>query len=112
MEQGEADPSQKAAGGNIFELRKRKYKGDAPDVFRLLRDPVTLTHTMLGGRPYSEVLKMEAQAKVSRIQVGSDGNIDFRTACKLVADIEGVALETMYRRLGIKGEAQQVDRPI
>ena len=102
MEQGENDPSQKAAGGSIYELRKRKYKGDAPDVFRLMRDPVTLTHTMLGGRPYSEVLKMEAQAKIARIQAGNT-SIDFRTAVKLVADIEGVALETMYRRLGIKG---------
>ena len=95
---GKSDTGGKSA--SVYELKCRKYKGLAPDEYRLLRDPATLRHTLLGHKPLSDVLRSETQAKVSRIQIGSP-MIDFRTAVKLVADMEGVALDTMYRRLGI-----------
>lgn len=93
--------SPKGGAGNQYELIVRKFKGESPSEYQLVRDPVTLTHRLVDrAKPLSDLMKMEAQAKVSRIQAGSP-MIDFRTAVKLVADMEGVALETMYRRLGI-----------
>lgn len=94
------DPSQKATSGQIYELRLRKYKGEAPSEYRLLRDPETLTHRLLGNRPYSEVQKIALQAKVARIQA-HNSNINYRTAVSLVAAIEGLPEETVKRHLGL-----------
>lgn len=102
MDHSEAsDPSQRAADGRIYEMRQRKYKGNAPDSYRLLRDPDTLTHTLLGNKPYSDVLKIAAQAKVSRLQAAFDGKYNYRTCIKIAAAVDGIPEETMRRHLGV-----------
>lgn len=58
----------------VFSLIKRKYKGDAPDEYRLVRDNATLTHQLLGNRPYIEVRKMETQALYTRFSIAFPGS--------------------------------------
>ena len=94
------DPSQRVADGLIYEMRQRKYKGNAPDSYRLLRNPETLTHTLLGNKPYADVLKIAAQAKVARLQAFNP-QIGYRTAIDIVAAIDGVSSETLKRHLGV-----------
>lgn len=95
-----SDPSQRAADGQIFEMRLRKYKGTAPESYRLLRDPNTLTHTLLGNKPYSDVLKIAAQGKVSRLQAAFP-DYNYRTCIKIAAAVDGIPEETMKRHLGV-----------
>jgi len=51
-----------------FVLTKRKYKGDAPAEFRLIRDPETLTHTLTGNRGFSDISKLTTQAAYGRLR--------------------------------------------
>lgn len=53
----------------VLILRRRKYKGTAPEEYRLVRDPHRLVHTLLGNRPYIEVRKIENQALHSRLSI-------------------------------------------
>ena len=53
----------------VFAMRKRKYKGEAPDEYRLVRDKHRLVHTLLGNRPYVEVRQIETQAMYSRFSI-------------------------------------------
>ena len=94
--------AQRVSNGQIIELKCRKYKGEAPPEYRLLRDPGTLTHTLLGDRSYTDILKIDTNAKIARIQA-SNPNIDFRTAIRLVAAFDGVAEDTIKRRIGLVG---------
>jgi hypothetical protein len=55
-------------GYEMFSLVKRKYKGEAPDEYRLVRDPHTLTHTLLGNRPFNEVDRIATQAMITRVR--------------------------------------------
>jgi hypothetical protein len=69
---GRADAASQAAetrDSKVLILRKRKYKGTAPDEYRLVRDNNRLTHTLLGNRPYIEVRQMETQAMYSRFSL-------------------------------------------
>ena len=91
----------------VLSMRCRKYKGEAPNEYRLLRNPTTLTHTLLGNRPYADLLRIDAQSKVARIQEYNN-NIDYRTAIKIAAAVDGVAEDTMKRRLGVKLEANEI----
>lgn len=100
LNRAENDPSAKIADGMVLELRCRKYKGEAPDEYRLLRNPTTLTHTLLGNRPYSEVQKIALQAEIARLQ-GYNADINYRTAIKIVAAIRGMPEETVRRHLGV-----------
>ena len=101
MAHGEEDPTQKAAEGKLFEMRLRKYKGDAPELYRLLRSTETLTHTLLGNRPYAEVLKLAAVAKVGRLQAAFP-DYSYRTCVRIAAAVDGMPEETMKRHLGLK----------
>lgn len=53
----------------VLVLKKRKYKGEAPDEYRLVRDKHRLIHTLLGNRPFVEVRQLETQAMFSRFAV-------------------------------------------
>lgn len=97
---GESEAAQKASGGQIFELVKRKYKGPAPDKFRLLRDTETLTHALLGNRPFAEVISIDRQAKVAKLQ-GAFPEMAFKDVIKAVAAIQGCSEITIKRDLGI-----------
>jgi RecA-family ATPase len=101
LERGDSgDVVAKATGGQVFELTCRKFKGAAPDKYTLLRNNESLTHRMLTGKPYAEVMKIDGRAKVARIMEHND-KIEHRTAVALVAATEGVSEETMRRRLGL-----------
>jgi hypothetical protein len=62
------DPSAATKDFDLFTLTKRKYKGEAPDEYRLIRDRHTLCHTLLGDRPMVEVRKIDTQSIVGRVR--------------------------------------------
>lgn len=103
MERAEGEVAQKAADGQIFDMRMRKFKGESPANYRLLRNPGTLTHTLLGNRAFSEVQKIAAQGDVARLQAYRP-ELSFREAARFVAAIRGVSEVTIKRHLGIKSE--------
>ena len=90
----------KSSGNMVLTLECRKYKGQAPPEYRLMRDPNTLTHSLLGNRPFVEIMKIDTNAKVARLQADNP-SIDYRTALKLVASMEGVSEDTVKRRIGL-----------
>lgn len=94
------DIAQKASGGLMFDLIQRKYKGTSVDRFRLLRDPETLTHTLVTENPYQEVMRIDTQAKIAKLQAANP-DFTYRTCLKLVADMEGIPEETLKRRIGL-----------
>ena len=99
--EGASAAAQAVAGeAKILELTRRKYKGMAPEKYRLMRDPHTLTHSLLGNRPYVEVLKMATQQKVSRVQ-NARPDLSFAEAITMVSDVEGVSAQTVKRHLGL-----------
>lgn len=55
-------------GQEMVVLTKRKYKGDAPNEYRLARDPYTLTHSLLGNRPFSELDRLRLESMCNRIR--------------------------------------------
>lgn len=85
----------------VLTLICRKYKGEAPPEYRLMRDPETLTHTLLGNRPFVEVRKLETQARFARVKMQypqlSNGEI-----IKMMAATEGVSEMTIRRHLNAK----------
>lgn len=88
----------------VLDLKCRKYKGETPPAYKLLRDPRTLTHKLLGAdSAYKEVQKMDYTAKLARIQIENPG-FDFRTALRVLASVEGVPVETLKRRMGLSSE--------
>ena len=101
MERTDGEVASKlGAEGAIFELRQRKYKGEAPSEYRLVRNPTTLTHTLLGHKPYSEVMRAAARAKIARLQE-MNADLNYRTCIKIVAAIDGVSEDTIKRHLGV-----------
>lgn len=98
---GESDAAQKASGGMIYEMVKRKYKGAAPDKYRLLRDTNNLTHALLGNRPFAEVVSLDRQAKVAKLQAAFP-SMAFRDIIKAVAAIQNCSESTIKRDLGMK----------
>ena len=94
-------PAQSIGDGMLLDLKCRKYKGEAPPEYRLLRDPETLTHTLLGNKTvFKEVQKFEYRAKIARIRESNPG-FDDRTAIKVLASVEGMPVETLKKRLGL-----------
>lgn len=96
--QGESEAASKAAGAQILTMTCRKYKGEAPNEYRLLRDQATLTHTLLGNRPFVEVQRIDAQAKVARVQQALP-ELSFTEAIKVVGAVEGKDERTIRRYL-------------
>lgn len=83
----------------IVQLTRRKYKGVAPDSYRLLRDGTTLTHTLLGNRPFVEVQKIATQAKVAKYQAAFP-DATFSDCIKAVAAMQDLSESTIRRYLG------------
>jgi RecA-family ATPase len=67
-EKGSSQAAQETADTKILSLRCRKYKGLAPEEYKLSRDENTLVHTLLGNRPHTEVRAMETKNKSGRLQ--------------------------------------------
>lgn len=99
---GKADGVSEAAASTrdnkILSLKRRKYKGTAPDEYRLVRDKNTLVHTLLGNRPFIEVRKMEIQAKLARLQTAFP-QMKNGQAINVLASVEGLSDDTIRRYL-------------
>lgn len=89
-----------ATGGATFELVCRKYKGEAPGKFTLLRNRETLTHSLISDKPFEAVRKLDLRAKVARIQE-KNPRFSQETCLQLVADLEGKPVDTIRRWLGL-----------
>jgi len=82
----------------IFTLKLRKYKGAAPDEYRLMRHPASLQHTLLGNRPFTEVRAIETQGMAARVQ-NAFPDIKHTDIVKIIAAAEGVSESTIKRRI-------------
>lgn len=98
--EGDSEAAQKATDQKIIELTRRKYKGEAPERYRLIRDSNTLCHTLLGNRPFVEVQKIAAQAKVAKYQAAFP-DLPFTDCIKAVAVLQDVSETTIRRYLGL-----------
>lgn len=97
---GESEAAQRAADGDIFALTCRKYKGIAPPEYRLLRDPGTLTHTLLGNRPFVEVKRIATQAKLGKL-LSHIPNLNRDQAIQILAALQDCSERTIRRDLGL-----------
>jgi hypothetical protein len=84
--------------GKIYELVCRKYKGEAPERYRLLRDPQTLTHRLLGNRPQVELKRLVVKSKVDRI-LKAFPNMPVMEAYQVIASVVGCDVRTIQRYL-------------
>lgn len=94
--EGESDAAQRATEGEIYSMTCRKYKGEAPPEYRLLRDKATLTHKLLGNRPFSEVQQIALQAAVAKVQ-NAFPDMPFADVLKAVAVMKDVSESTVRR---------------
>ena len=80
--------------GGVFTLRRRKYKGaQEPRTYALARDPETLRHTLVSGRPATHDTRarfLEKLQKMTETMLRPD-------AIRLLCSLEGVAESTAYR---------------
>ena len=81
----------------VFRLKKRKYKGTAPDFYYLVRDPATLRHTLLTGpRPHVEARRGLFRERLKRLQTHQPTSTP--TECiELIAAIDGISRRTAFR---------------
>lgn len=85
-----------ARENTMVTLTKRKYKGMAPDQYRMVRNPETLTHTLLHNRPEVEMDRILTQAKVARLKV-SFPDMQITDIVKMLAAVEGKSERTIWR---------------
>jgi RecA-family ATPase len=97
--QGSSGASTGADASRLFAIKKRKYKGEAPDEYKLLRHRDNLTHSILGARPFIEARRMETQAKVTRLQMNFP-EMSLKEIIKIVAVAEGFHENTIRNYLG------------
>lgn len=97
--QGSSQAAAGADAGRLFTIRKRKYKGEAPGEYKLLRDRDKLTHTILGDRAFTDARKIETQAKVTRLQMNFP-EMSLKEIIKIVSIAEGFHENTIRNYLG------------
>ena len=98
---GESEAAQRAADGEIFSLTCRKYKGIAPPEYRLLRNPETLTHTLLGNRPFIEVKRIATQGRMGMLLAAIPG-MSRDHAIDILAALQSCHPRTIRRDLGLE----------
>lgn len=96
--EGTSAAASESRDSKILTMRRRKYKGQAPEEYRLIRNKNTLVHSLLGNRPYIEVRKMEVQGKLARLQTAHP-NMKNADAIKILAAVEGLSDDTIRRYL-------------
>ena len=82
----------------VYTLKCRKYKGIAPEEYKLMRNGANLRHTLLGSRPFMEVRKIETQSKLSRLMMAYP-DMRIPEVIKIMAAMEGLNEETIRRYL-------------
>lgn len=82
----------------IFRLKKRKYKGTAPDYYYMLRDPECLQHTLLPDtrRPHVEARRIMFTQYLGRYQA-EHPDITYTHAIEQLARVMGVSRATAFR---------------
>lgn len=90
-----------------YELVQRKYKGDAPASYQLQRSKETLTHRVLENNGYIESKRLDARNRIGRLMT-SHPNFTYRTAASILASLDGVPKDTMFRWLGITADGVDV----
>lgn len=95
---GTSAAAQETKDTKIYTLVNRKYKGLAPPEHRLTRNPHTLTHTLLGNRPYVEVRRLEVEAEVGRLRIAFP-DMSLSDAYKTIAAIRGIHERTVRNYL-------------
>lgn len=101
-----ADGSSNAAetrDSKVLSMRRRKYKGDAPEEYKLVRDKHRLTHTLLGDRPYIEVRQIETQAMYARFSTSFPGS-KVGDLVKMTSAATGQSESSIRRALEMKGK--------
>jgi len=94
---GKAEGKDAEAGDRkVYTLTKRKYKGEAPDEYRLVRDPDTLVHQLLGNRPFVEVKKLTTQAMVGRVR-HQFPDMKIGAIYELLSAVTGMSTRTIER---------------
>lgn len=83
----------------LFGIRKRKYKGEAPDEYKLIRDRDKLTHTILGNRPFVEARRSDVQAKYARL-VAQHPDMKPKEVYKILSLTENLHENTIRNYLG------------
>jgi hypothetical protein len=91
--------SAETKGHTLLIMKKRKYKGDAPEEFRLIKDSKTLVSTLAGNRPVVELKRIETRARIERMQEAFP-DMKISEVVKMVAAGEGVGESTVWRYLG------------
>jgi RecA-family ATPase len=103
MSQTEPGSSRAAQGQmdatNLFTLFRRKYKGDAPNQYHLIRDTTTKRHTMLGNRPFVDARRTAVAAKVASAQAALP-DLTLTEIVTIVAAIEQLTTRTIWNYLG------------
>lgn len=99
--QGNSGAATGADQSRLFSIRCRKYKGEAPDEYKLLRDRDKLTHSVLGNRPFIEARKSEIQAKVGRLQIAFPDK-SMKEILEIISTSEGYHENTIRNYLGAK----------
>lgn len=89
----------KGEGVNSYELIKRKFKGDVPDEFKLLRNPETITHVLADKVSLAEFKRKEYTAKMARLEA-YNYQLEYRTRVRLIAAMEALPEQTIWRHLG------------
>jgi RecA-family ATPase len=83
----------------LFRLRKRKYKGEAPDFYYLMRDENNLVHTQLDGkRPRVEAKRLQFRDQLRRLQLEMPHET-MSKCVELLAKINGISRATAFRQL-------------
>jgi len=99
---GESDASKKVPDGRLFELFRRKYKGEAPPRYYLGRDQATLTHTLIeGGNPFEQVVSITRKAKIAELQA-CHPDMSFPDVLRTIATLEKCSVDSLKRDLGGK----------
>lgn len=97
---GKAETQSKSGDGRIYELNLRKFKGKAPEKYRLLRDADTLTHTLLNGevKVDENILKLDAKAKFGAM-LAEFPMYSRDIVIRITATALGISEETFRRRI-------------
>lgn len=97
---GSSEAIEQETGGEVYELVQRKYKGTAPPKYTLLRNKDTLTHQLMGDKPFEAVRKLDLRAKAQRFR-DSNPNFSEKTIIDLIATGEGKSPDTIRRWMGL-----------
>lgn len=101
---GRAESNSSAAhqsSSKVLSLVCRKYKGHAPDEYKLLRSSETLTHCLLDNdKAFVDVRRIETLSKIARLQAAFPG-MAYNDVIRGISAIQDMSETTVRRYLGL-----------